>query len=143
MRFGLAKKGIKMRKMTLGERIRKLRKRRKLTQRQLAEMVHIDFTYLSKIENDRLDYTPSIKTLLKLAKALEADELELLELAQKVPGPFADITADKQALQFFRKATKIIKEPLEWERILEELEQRSEAGDEPPSKEEKNAKFTP
>ncbi|HIE01306.1 MAG TPA: XRE family transcriptional regulator, partial [Thiotrichaceae bacterium] len=120
MRFGLAKKGMKMRKMTLGERIRQLRKRRKLTQRQLAEMVHIDFTYLSKIENDRLDYTPSIKTLQQLAKALNVDELELLELAQKVPGPFAEITADKQALQFFRKATKIIKEPREWERLLEE-----------------------
>lgn len=97
-------------------------------------MVHIDFTYLSKIENDRLDYTPSIKTLQQLAKALEADELELLQLAQKVPGPFADITADKQALQFFRKATKIIKEPFEWDRLLEELEQRADAGDEPSSK---------
>jgi hypothetical protein len=50
-----------------------------------------------------------------------------------VPGPFADITADKQALQFFRKATKIIKEPLEWERLLEELEHRSKVGDELPS----------
>ena len=108
--------------MTLGERIRQLRKQKKLTQRQLAEMVQIDFTYLSKIENGRLDYTPSVKTLHQLAKALDADELELLELAQKVPSPLAGIFADKRGLQFLRRASEIIEVPEEWERLSQELE---------------------
>lgn len=108
--------------MTLGEKIRQLRKQKKLTQRQLAEIVEIDFTYLSKIENDRLEYTPSVKTLHQLAEALEADELELLELAQKVPTPLAGILSDKHGLQFFRKASEIAKNPKDWERLWQELE---------------------
>ena len=108
--------------MTLGEKIRQLRKQKKLTQRQLAEMVQIDFTYLSKIENGRLDYTPSVKTLHQLAEALKADELELLELAQKVPSPLAEILADKHGLQFFRRASEIVKEPEEWQKLSQELE---------------------
>ena len=51
----------------------------------MAEWASIDFTYLSKIENDRLDHTPSIKTIHDPASALGADELELLELANKPP----------------------------------------------------------
>lgn len=118
--------------MTLGKRIRQLRKQKKLTQRQLAERVEIDFTYLSKIENDRLDYTPSVKTLHQLAKALGADELELLELAQKVPDPLTGILADKHGLQFLRRASEIIKKPEEWERLSRELE-RLQKGDDQPS----------
>ena len=43
-----------------------------------------DFTYLSKIENDRLTATqfPGEETTRKLAKALDADEVELLLLAK-------------------------------------------------------------
>jgi len=126
--------------MTLGEKIRQLRKQKKLTQRQLAEMVQIDFTYLSKIENDRLDYTPSVKTLHQLAKALDADELELLDLAQKVPDPLAGILADKHGLQFFRKASEIIKEPEGWERLTQELKRLQKGSDQPHGKSSKNVK---
>jgi len=104
--------------MTLGEKIRELRKRKNLTQQQLAEMAGIDDTYLSKIENDRLEYTPSIQTILDLAKALEVDELELLTLAQKVPSPLAGIARDEKALRFFRRATEAVKDPSECEELL-------------------------
>ena len=126
--------------MTLGKRIRQLRKQKKLTQRQLAEMVQIDFTYLSKIENDRLDYTPSVKTLHQLAGALDADELELLELAQKVPDPLAGLLADKHGLQFLRRAREIIKEPEGWERLSRELESLKKRDDQPSEKDPKKAK---
>ena len=72
-------------KETLGATIRRLRKQKGLTQRQLAEAVGIDFTYLSKIENGKLPYTPSAGTLKRLAAELGADELELLRLADKLP----------------------------------------------------------
>lgn len=111
--------------MTLGEKIRELRKRKNLTQQQLAEMAGIDDTYLSKIENDRLEYTPSIRTILDLAKALEVDELELLALAQKIPSPLAGIARDEKALRFFRRATEAIKAPSEWEELLRFLEERT------------------
>jgi transcriptional regulator with XRE-family HTH domain len=73
--------------MTFGERIRQLRKEKKLTQQELADMVGINFTYLSKIENDKIESSefPSEETIKKLAKALAASADELLLKAKKVP----------------------------------------------------------
>ena len=73
--------------MALGERLRELRKARNLSQKQLADLVRINFTYLSKIENERLDFAqfPSEDLIRRLARALDTDEDELLILAQKVP----------------------------------------------------------
>ena len=55
---------------TFGERIRDLRTAKNLTQRELADKVEINFTYLSKIENDKLekDQFPREDTIKKLAK---------------------------------------------------------------------------
>jgi len=52
-----------------------------------AQMVGISFTYVSKIENERLDFgdQPSEVLILQIAAALEADEDELLILAKKIP----------------------------------------------------------
>lgn len=69
--------------MTFGLRIRELRKRKRLSQRDLAEKVGIDFTYLSKIENNKVP-PPSDEVIRKLARELEADPEELLTLAGKV-----------------------------------------------------------
>src|SRR3954451_14211162 len=73
--------------MTFGEKIRRLRKALNLSQRDLAGKVKVNFTYISKIENERLDFAdyPSEELILKLAKALEADADELLLLAKKIP----------------------------------------------------------
>jgi transcriptional regulator with XRE-family HTH domain len=73
--------------MTFGERIRQLRKAKNLNQQEVAEKVGINFTYLSKIENDKLESAefPSEDTIKKLAKALGGDADELLLMAKKVP----------------------------------------------------------
>ena len=110
--------------MDLGQRIRDLRLGRRLTQRQLAEQTGLDYTYLSKIENGRLEHTPSIRTLRDLAAALEVDELELMELADKVPPVLEGIARDKDAVRFFRRATETIKGPEGWRDLLDYLERR-------------------
>jgi len=58
-----------------------------LTLRGLAARVQVGFTYLSKAENERLDFGdyPSDALIVKLAMALDADPDELLFLAQKIP----------------------------------------------------------
>ena len=73
--------------MTFGERIRQLRKAKNLNQSEVAGKVGINFTYLSKIENDKVASSefPSEETIKKLAKALGADADELLLMAKKVP----------------------------------------------------------
>ncbi len=111
--------------MTLGEYIKELRRQRHLTQRQLAEKVGVDFSYLSKIENNRLEHTPSIKTLQDLARILEVDELELMELANKVPPVLEAIARDKDAMRFFRRATETIKSPEGWRDLLAYLDRQT------------------
>ena len=75
--------------MTLGERIRELRQAKQLTLRDLAAKVGVGFTYISKIENHKLEegHSPSENLLYKLAAELDGDEEELLLLAEKVPEP--------------------------------------------------------
>ena len=53
----------------------------------LAARIGVGFTYLSKVENERLDFAdyPSDDLILRLAQALDADADELLILAQKIP----------------------------------------------------------
>ena len=41
-----------------GKLIRQARKDCKYSQRELAKLLKIDFTYLSKLENNRADYAP-------------------------------------------------------------------------------------
>jgi transcriptional regulator with XRE-family HTH domain len=73
--------------MKFGERIRQLRQAKGMTLRDLAPLVGVGFTYLSKVENGRLDFGeyPSDGLIRRLAEALEADEEELFVLAERVP----------------------------------------------------------
>jgi len=81
--------------MNFGERIRELRKARALTQRTLAEKLGVDFTYLSKIENGRLDQPPSEKLIRRMAEVLGAPPEELLDLSgQFDPKALQDVVAD-------------------------------------------------
>ena len=73
--------------MKFGDRVRALRKAKGWSLRVLVEKVEVEFTYLSRVENERLnlgDY-PSDALIHRLADALEADEEELLILAERVP----------------------------------------------------------
>jgi len=73
--------------MKFGEKVRALRKRKGWSLRVLAEHVDVGFTYLSRVENERLNFGdyPSDALIHRLAGALEADEEELLILAERVP----------------------------------------------------------
>lgn len=115
-------------KETLGSRIRTLRKQKKWTQRELAERIDVDFTYLSKIENDSLPYTPSTKTLRKLASELEADELELLRLADKLPAEMKKLVSTERGLQFMRQASKL-KTAEDWEDLFAFLDGKADKDD--------------
>ena len=73
--------------MKFGERVRELRQAREWSLRDLAEKVGVGFTYLSRVENERLNFGdyPSDALIHRLSDALECDEEELLMLAQRVP----------------------------------------------------------
>ena len=73
--------------MKFGELIRGLRREQKLDQRSLAGAMGVSFTYISKIENEKLYFSdfPSEDLILRLASALQTDADELLLLARKIP----------------------------------------------------------
>ncbi len=106
--------------MTFGERIRELRKAKNLTLRDVAKKVQVNFTYISKIENQKLDFGdyPSEDLIRKLAKVLEADEDELLLLAKKIPEDIKKRVIERP--DAFRKIAKLDDEALD--RLLEEIE---------------------
>lgn len=106
--------------MTFGVRIRQLRKAHNLTLRELAEQVGINFTYLSKVENDRAD-PPAEATIRRLANALGVDADELILLAGKLPDAFKrDLLSrpECQMAELYRSlAGKQFSEE-EWEEIV-------------------------
>jgi transcriptional regulator with XRE-family HTH domain len=73
--------------MRFGSRVRELRKAKGLSLRGLGAKVGVGFTYLSRVENEKLEYGdyPSDQLIGKLAKALDADADELLILAKQIP----------------------------------------------------------
>ena len=73
--------------MRFGDRIRAIRTAKGFSQRALGERVGVSFTYISKVENGKLDFGdyPSEDLIRRLAAALDTDEEELLLMAEKIP----------------------------------------------------------
>ncbi|TWT80461.1 Helix-turn-helix domain protein [Planctomycetes bacterium CA13] len=74
-----------------GNKIRELRKFKGYSLRTLAPMVGVGFSYLSKVENSKLDFgdSPSEALIHKLAETLDGDEDELLLMAGRIPKSIA------------------------------------------------------
>ncbi len=68
---------MKTTKVLLGEKIKEIRKSRKLSQDELSEKIGIDPKHLSRIEVGRS--FPSLDTLERIAKALGIDIKDLFE----------------------------------------------------------------
>lgn len=60
----------------IGNNIARLRKEKKLTQEDLCGLAEIDRSYLSEIENGKMNVT--VKALVTIAKALECDLEDLI-----------------------------------------------------------------
>lgn len=89
---------------TFGEQLRKWRLERKVNQRDLANKVGMDFTYLSKLENGRMP-PPSEAMIQAIGRALEKEpELDVLfRLAEKVPEDLKPIiTGSREAPALLR-----------------------------------------
>ncbi|MEA5533692.1 helix-turn-helix domain-containing protein [Crocosphaera sp. XPORK-15E] len=68
--------------MSFGKTILQSRRKKRLSQRDVADLIGVDHTYLSKLENDRVE--PSPKIIDSLAKHLELNTEELTYLAGKM-----------------------------------------------------------
>jgi transcriptional regulator with XRE-family HTH domain len=106
-----------------GIKLRELRQAKGLTLRGLAEVVGVDFTYLSKIENGKAGYLPGADTIRGIAEALDTDPLDLLRIADKVPPEMKQIAKTANARRFLQRAQEVAS-PEDWDAMLNLLEKR-------------------
>lgn len=74
-----------------GKLIRQARKDKGYSQRELAKLLKLDFTYLSKLENNRADYAPKEEVIRGLACHLDLDQEQLIFLAGRIPHQEEDL----------------------------------------------------
>ena len=74
-----------------GELIKQARKNQGYSQRELAGKLGIDFTYLSKLENNRAEYAPKEELIRKIAYYLNLEQHELIFLAGRIPAKDEDL----------------------------------------------------
>ena len=81
------------------------RKDKGYSQRDMANNLGVDFTYLSKLENDRADYAPKEEVIRGLAKNLNLNPEELIFLAGRIPQQYEEILKQnpKEMLVLFRR----------------------------------------
>jgi transcriptional regulator with XRE-family HTH domain len=105
---------------TFGQRLRDLRKGKGLSQRALGEKAGVNFTYISKIENEKLDFAqfPSEQLIRSMAAVLDADVDEPLLLAQKIPEPIKKRVIERP--DAFRKIASLDDETLN--KLLDNLD---------------------
>jgi len=106
---------------TFGQTLRKFRHAKNVSQRELAERTEVDFSYISKIENDRLP-PPAADTIVKICEVLEISAGQLLVLAGKVPTEVKEaIGSSEAAIQFIRDAQAMKLTEDEWQKLNKQL----------------------
>ncbi len=100
--------------MDVGQRIKRVRKERGLTQKQLGEMLNTSQQMIALYESGK--HAPTISTLTRIANALQVNTKALI--GNKITNVFSGVTPDNAYMQ---DASLI-------EQILEELEQNKASG---------------
>ena len=80
--------------MSIGNKIRKVRKKRGISQGDLAEMIKVTPAHLSRIEHGK--YQPSVEVLRKLSVALQVSADYLL--SEEEEGEIKDISIQDESL---------------------------------------------
>ena len=90
-------------KETFGTVLKRLRKKQGLSIKKLSSELDINYSYISKIENDHS--LPSGDFIGKLAEIFDYDEEELMIRAGKIPDDILKILRDnpKEAVNYLRE----------------------------------------
>lgn len=106
---------------SFGEILKNLRRAKEVSQRALAEKVGVDFTYISKIENDRLP-PPSADTIVKICKALDIPNEILLAHSGKVSSELQQlIGSNPEAIRFLNEVKEMNLTDTEWKVLTDNL----------------------
>src|SRR5437660_6859761 len=85
---------------TFGAALRERRRAANITQRDLAARTGLDFSYISKLENDRLP-PPAADTVVAISAVLGVPPEELLALTRKIPSEVQQHLSSSEAAQRF------------------------------------------
>lgn len=108
---------------TFGSALRAARRAAGVTQRDLAERADLDFTYISKLENDRIP-PPAADTVVLLCNILGIPAEELLALTRKLPSEVQHLLSSSPAAQeFLREAAERGLSEADWKRLSRLLSQ--------------------
>ena len=89
---------------SFGSRIRELRYQRGIGIKRLAPELGVDYSYLSRLENEKA--LPSAKIIDRLSKYFDHNKDELMLLAEKVPKDVMQILREhpREALALLRES---------------------------------------
>lgn len=108
-------------KTTFGQALRDSRRSSNISQRDLAIKVGVDYTYISKVENDRIP-PPSAETIEKIAVVLGIPSADLLAHAKKIPTDVREtLQGNPDAIKFISEATNMNLSNEEWGLLTETL----------------------
>ena len=111
-----------MDKKYFGNLIKRLRKKKGLTLRQLAEEISVSFVNISHIENGRVE--TSEKVIKELAKALDYDVDKLLATADSINDDVKNIIKKlPNAVPEFLRTAKNLTED-EWKNLTQQIKNK-------------------
>lgn len=104
-----------------GEALRERRRAAGISQRELAEKVNVDFSYISKIETGRLP-PPSADKIVEISIVLDIEPAELLALTGKIPSNIQKtIGTSEVAQEFLQEVQRMDLSEDEWKEIVRSL----------------------
>ena len=106
---------------SFGSALRAYRRTAGISQRELAERVGLDFSYISKVENGRVP-PPAADTVLAICSILSLKAEQLLALTGKIPSKIQKtISTSKTAQEFLREAQQMRLSDEEWKMMVRSL----------------------
>jgi transcriptional regulator with XRE-family HTH domain len=108
--------------MTFGQLLKEHRRNINISQRELAKRINVDFSYISKIENDHLP-PPAANTIVAICEVLEISSETLLSIAGKIPDDIQKTVGESKAAQeFLRQAQHLNLTEDEWANMRQSLQ---------------------
>jgi transcriptional regulator with XRE-family HTH domain len=112
---------------SFGELLRDERRKAGITQRDLAAKANLDFSYISKLENDRIP-PPAADTIVVICRILNVDPVDLLAASGKFPAHVQSAVGSSAAAQsFLENASKMGLTEGEWKELSSSLHRLRES----------------
>ena len=101
-----------------------MRLKKGATQEELAAEVGVDGTYISKIEKDRLPYSPWARNPQADSRGFGLDALDLFSLAQRTPPELQGFLTTPHATDLLRLLGRSDLSKRDWKAVKEFVEER-------------------